>query len=215
MIVAREVLVSPEGTHADLNDVARVWRKMNRTKILSAVCVSLAAGLLMFAFQGCATSVANVDPTGTRFPKVAGESLDGTSHSLPDDLAGAPAVLLVGYAQGAQFDIDRWIMALMQQKTPARVFEIPTIKGLVPTLISGWIDDGMRSGIPDEDWPAVITVYGDQAAKIVATTGNENPRNARVLLLDGDGRVMWFHDRGFSPSRMLALDAMTREIPAR
>ncbi|MBL8859225.1 MAG: hypothetical protein JNL28_12010 [Planctomycetes bacterium] len=174
--------------------------------------MALVAGFCLFAFPGCASSVANVDPTGTRFPTVKGESLDGASQTLPDGLAGAPAVLLVGYAQGAQFDIDRWIMTLIQQKTPARVFEVPTIKGLVPTMISGWIDDGMRSGIPDEDWPAVITVYGDQAARIVATTGNEKPRNARVLLLDEAGRVVWFHDRGFSPSHALALDAMARKL---
>ena len=41
------------------------------------------------------------------------------------------------------------------------VREVPTIPGWAPRLFSGAIDGGMRNGIPDEDWGAVVTVYGD------------------------------------------------------
>ena len=64
----------------------------------------------------------------------------------------------------------------------------------------------MRSGIPSEDWPSVATVYGPGAIRIVELTGNERPRNIRVLLLDAGGRIRWFHDRGFSASKLLELD---------
>ena len=62
----------------------------------------------------------------------------------------------------------------------------------------------MRRGIPEEDWGAVITVYGD-AGEIVRLTGNENPANARVLLLDETGKVIWYHDRGYSPRLVLEI----------
>ena len=59
------------------------------------------------------------------------------------------------------------------------------------------IDNGMRRGIPKELWGGVITVYGD-GALVQEFTGNQNPNNARVLLLDQMGKVIYFHDRGFS-----------------
>jgi hypothetical protein len=62
----------------------------------------------------------------------------------------------------------------------------------------------MRRGIPQEDWPAVVTVYSD-ADKIISMTGNESPRNARVILLDKDGTIRWFFDRGYSADRVLEL----------
>ncbi|MDZ4773496.1 MAG: hypothetical protein SGI72_10220 [Planctomycetota bacterium] len=175
--------------------------------VLSAVLVLVVISSML---SSCATR--NVDPTGRRFPTVKARSLSGESRELPGDLAGEPAILIIGYVQGAQFDIDRWIMGLMQVKSTVRILEVPTIDGIVPTLISSWIDSGMKSGIPSEDWPAVVTVYGNEASHIVAATGNEQPRNARVLLIDAEGRVVWFHDRGFSPAQLMALDALAREL---
>ncbi|MDK2970820.1 MAG: hypothetical protein PWP23_575 [Candidatus Sumerlaeota bacterium] len=73
------------------------------------------------------------------------------------------------------------------------------------------IDEGMRSGIPREDWRSVVTVYKD-AGRIVRATGNENPRNARVLLLDKTGRIVWFHDSGYSAGKMLELKSVAEGL---
>jgi hypothetical protein len=61
----------------------------------------------------------------------------------------------------------------------------------------------------------VVTVYGEQGEAIVELTGNESPRNIRVLLLDAEGKVVWMHDRGFSAGKLLELDAAVRELLAR
>lgn len=153
---------------------------------------------------GCGSTVENRDPVGLVFPSVRGESLEGDSMRLPQDLSGEPALLLVGYVQNAQFDLDRWLLGLAQGEVNVRILEVPTIKGLVPGLIAGTIDEGMRSGIPKEDWGSVVTVYSD-AASIVDFTGNEKPNNGRVLLLDPDGKVIWFHDRGYSARLIVEL----------
>lgn len=163
------------------------------------------------AFASCQSAVTNRDVIGQDFPAVVGESLAGARIDLP--LRGGPCVLLVGYAQDAQFDADRWIYGLLQAKPDASVLELPTIPGLFPRVASGWIDSGMRSGIPKEDWNSVVTLYGFGASKIVDFTGNEKPRNIRVLLLDGEGRVRWFHDRGFSAAKLLELDQAIRATP--
>ena len=65
----------------------------------------------------------------------------------------------------------------------------------------------MRRGIPSELWSSVITVYKD-GETIQKFTGNENPNNARVLLIK-EAKVKFFYDRGFSVS---ALNELISEI---
>jgi len=157
----------------------------------------------------CNTTIENRDPLGELFPVVEGESLAGEVVALPP---GEPTVLLLGYVQKAQFDADRWLIGLLQAPPPVRILEVPTVKGLFPRLISGTIDSGMRSGIPSEDWQSVVTLYGGDASQVVELTGNEVPRNIRVLLLDAEGRVRWFHDRGFSAAKLLELGSVALEL---
>ena len=179
---------------------------------LAAIALFLGGAPLLPA---CSSPVPNRVPVGETLPSVRGDSLDGQEVRLPEDLAGRPAVLIVGYVQDSQFDADRWLYGFLQSQTPVQLYEVPTIKGFVPGLISGTIDEGMRSGIPSEDWSSVATLYGDDARRIVALTGNEKPRNVRVLLLDAEGIIRWFHDRGFSAGKLLELDRLARELAAR
>ena len=153
---------------------------------------------------GCQTPYERRDPTGEVFPSVTGTSLDGETVSLPESLEGEPALLLIGFVQDSQFDLDRWALGLWQSGSALRAIEVPTIPGLVPRVISEQIDNGMRSGIPSEDWASVITVYRDAEA-IVRFTGNEEPRPGRILLLDATSKVRYFHDRGYSTGALARL----------
>jgi hypothetical protein len=167
--------------------------------------------IVVLATAGCA-SVPNRDPSGETFPTVRGTTLASQTMTLPAAVRGKPAILLVAYDQDAQFDVDRWVLGLLQLGTPiAQLFEVPTVSGVVPTVLGNTIDSGMRSGIPREDWASVITIYGD-GATVERFTGTERGLNARVLLLDENGKVIWFHDRGFSPSVALQLDARVRAL---
>lgn len=167
---------------------------------------SLGLALSWIFVAGCSSTYAARNPTSEVFPSVTGTSLAGRPTPLPGALAGQTSLLLVGYKQNAQFDLDRWMIGLYQTETKVPVFEVPTLPGLVPGLIADRIDDGMRSGIPEEDWASVITVY-DDAERIARFTGTENGNNGRVLLLDPNGRVIFFHDRGFSVSALARLRA--------
>ena len=164
-----------------------------------------ALSLALTTLAACSSTVPNRNPVGEPFPTVTGESLDGESVTLPDALAGQPSVLLIGYKQQTQFDIDRWLLGFAQAGLKAPLLEVPTIPSLGASLASGFIDDGMRAGIPKEDWGVVVTVYGGAAKPIVALTGNENGNNARVMVLDADGTIVWFHDRGYSATKVLEL----------
>lgn len=175
---------------------------------------SIAACIGIAMISGCGpVRIPDRDPVGDQFPHVSGESLAGSKATLPDEFLGAPALYLVGYVQQTQFDLDRWTMGLLEADLSSAIVEIPTIPGLVPTAVSGWIDDGMRSGIPQEDWPAVITLYGSDAYAVAKLTGTENPRNTRVLLIDDAGVVRWFWDEGFSASRLIELKGVIKNLP--
>ena len=163
-------------------------------------------------FGGCSSPTPNRDPMGQMFPTVTGTTLTDRAVALPSAWSGAPGLLLVGYEQDTQFDLDRWTIGLLQTQFPCPIVEVPAIPGLVPSMISDTINRGMRSGIPKEDWEGVITLYSDAAEPVVKLTGNESPRNGRIILLNAKGQVSWFWDQGFSAKRLLELGAVATAL---
>jgi hypothetical protein len=154
--------------------------------------------LLTFLYTGCSSTIPNRTPLGETFPTVEGKSLAGTEFKLPDAFSGKKVILILGYKQKTQFDIDRWGIGFFTANLSLPpVYEIPTIPGLIPSLLKGTIDGGMRSGIPQESWADVITIYGSDGSLLTEWTGTENGLNARVILLDENGKVIWFHDKGY------------------
>lgn len=180
---------------------------MNKLLILSSVSI--------LCSLGCTRSVTNPSVTNEQlFPTVRGETLTKEEVILPDKFRGSPTVLLVGYEQKAQFDIDRWILGLLQADVPVKIVEVPTIAGMMPEMVQGFISSGMRKGIPEADWASVVTVFGD-AHKIIQLLGNEKPMVAHVVLLDKSGRVRWTAASGYSASQILALKDLVRNLGER
>ena len=150
------------------------------------------------------------NPIGERFPSITVTPLDGGTKAFPEVFAGEPVLVLVGYLQRSQFDIDRWLIGITQVDLPVKFVELPTISGMVPSLIGDFIDSGMRTGIPSELWGGVMTVY-DDAELVQEFTGTENGLPSRVLLLDEQGTVLYFHDRGFSPFELKRVQELLAE----
>lgn len=160
--------------------------------------------LLLFFITSCSSKYQNKDVKGQIFPRVSGEALDSKTWSLPSDFSGKKVILLIGYKQDSQFDIDRWLIALDMHKVKTVAYELPTIQGLFPRMFKTKINQGMRKGIPKELWGGVITIYKD-GEKIQRFTGNTNPNNARVMLLNSKGKISYFYDNGFSVSALKKL----------
>ncbi|NVK24936.1 MAG: hypothetical protein HWE10_08410 [Gammaproteobacteria bacterium] len=158
---------------------------------------------------GCSVSYKNQMPIGESFPTVTGNTLEGQTITLPNELNNKLTLLLVAYKQRSQFDVDRWLIGLDMTNTDVAVYEVPTLRGMFPEIFSTVIDEGMRSGIPKELWQGVITVYED-GDKIQSFTGNEKPNNTRVVLLDDKGKVLYFYDRGFSVNALNELRAVIK-----
>ncbi|MEM7675495.1 MAG: hypothetical protein AAF449_05775 [Myxococcota bacterium] len=160
---------------------------------------------------GCSAQYPRRNPLGERFPSVVGQALDGTDISIPGDLVGKPVVLIIAFEKNAQFDADRWLLGLLQGKLTTPLYEVPTIPGTLPGLFASKIDEGMRGGIPKEDWATVVTVYGD-ADKIAQFTGNSRRQNTRVVVLDEQGVVRYFHDRGYSARLVPVVVDLTTDL---
>jgi len=161
--------------------------------------------ILVMVISGCASyDYPRQVKIGDRMISATGESLNGTSVSIPKDFKGNKTLLLFGFIHKSQFDIDRWLIGLDMTGTQVDVYEIPTLKGMVPEIFSHFIDDSMREGIPKEIWKGVVTVYGD-GDDIQRFTGNQQPKNSRVMLLDENGTIVYFYDRGFSVNALNAV----------
>jgi hypothetical protein len=173
--------------------------KVTQMKLLMGLIISSA---LLLACSSTVKAPASV--TNKPFPTVQGSSLDKTAVIIPDSYLGKTTLLLIGYEQKAQFDIDRWILGLLQADVPVQIVEVPTIAGMVPQMVQQFIDNGMRSGIPKQDWASVVTVYED-ASKIIAALGNERPRSAYAVLLDKAGQIVWSANQGYSAQQVLDL----------
>ena len=162
--------------------------------------------LSLLFLTACSAQYPNQQPVGKQFPSITGQSLEQQQFRIPQDFSGRSILLLIGYKQDSQFDIDRWLIGLDMTQTRIDAIELPTIQGMFPRMFKTQIDNGMRAGIPKELWKGVITVYQD-GDRVQAFTGNQNPNNARVVLLDGQGKIIYFYDRGFSVDALNKLRA--------
>ncbi|MGM0482125.1 MAG: hypothetical protein ACQEQZ_09355, partial [Pseudomonadota bacterium] len=165
--------------------------------------------IALLTLSACSTNYPNRDPVGETFPQVQGTTLEQETVTLPDYFSGEHTVLLLGYEQDAQFDIDRWLIGLDMTETDAPVYELPTIAGMFPQFFETQINEGMRKGIPKELWKGVITIF-EGGDKVQQFTGNTNPNSARAMVIDESGEVVYFHDQGFSVG---ALNAMRAILP--
>ena len=182
-----------------------------RLLIIQTIQTLTGIAFIILLGLGCAKKFERQDPMNLYFPSVHATSLTGESVMIPEFFRGKPIVLLIGYVQDSQFDVDRWVLGLKQLETPIGIIEIPTIQGLVPRMISSKIEQGMRDGIPEEDWGIVFTVYKD-AEMIAQFLGNTKPLNVRVVLVDEEGKIIWFHDRGYSADKAIELDKEVRTL---
>jgi hypothetical protein len=168
--------------------------------------------LALLLLTGCSTQYPNKNITGQIFPTVVGQTLEKKSLTIPNDFTDDLTLLLIGYVQNSQFDIDRWLIALDVTDTRVKVYEVPTIQGLFPQMFSTFIDNGMRSGIPKPLWQGVVTIY-DDGEQVQAFTGNENISNARVVLLNNKGEILYFYDQGFAVEALNEIRAVLSNQP--
>jgi hypothetical protein len=127
------------------------------------------------------------------FPPLKASNLEKTELNLPEAFEGEVNLVLIAFERRQQKDVDTWLAALpgIQKSHPGlEYYELPTIKRMNP-LTRWFIDNGMRSGIPDKKQRArTITLYIDKEPfKKALNLPAEDTIYA--LLLDKTGQVIW------------------------
>ena len=143
------------------------------------------------------------------FPTVEGSSLSKTRHRLPETLEHELNLLLIAFQQRQQEDVETWVPFagdLGAEFEGFGAYELPVIPRRYRP-VSGFIDGGMRAGIPDpEVRAATITLYIDRnsfmrALEIVDT-------DAIVpMLVRPTGEILWRSTGRFSEPAGSALRA--------
>jgi hypothetical protein len=148
---------------------------------------------------------------GRRFPAVSGRALSGEIVRFPEDVVGAPALLLCAYRRGTQTDIDRWAAFAARDLSSLTVFELPIIPAFVWRPLQGWIDGGMRGGVPRAQWAHVVTLYedGGRARDFIGDGGGSC---AQVVLLDSSGVVVFHDTGGYRDEAAAALAAAVEDL---
>lgn len=127
------------------------------------------------------------------FPKVTGLNLLGEEVSLPAGFDGEANLVALGFEHRHQDDIDTWIAALpeIEAEAPAlRFYEVPVIYEAGP-LFRWWLNNGMRIGVVEEGARRrTVTVYTDRD-RFTEAVGIPGIDGIYMLLLDGDGRIVW------------------------
>ena len=90
----------------------------------------------------CSSTYPNKVVIGEKLPTFAGETLSKEKVRFPDLIKGKPSLLLIGYKQSSQFDIDRWLIGLEMMNITFPVFEIPVLAPWFPTFLQNKIDLG-------------------------------------------------------------------------
>ena len=118
-----------------------------------------------------------------KFPKIEVKTLSGKELVLPDDAEGEVVLIGVAFVREAQGMLDSWMDHFEELCHGRKVYELPIIESDLWKIFSGFIDGGMRSGIPEEKHDLVGTHYGD-ASKFKEKLGIVDTDRGYVFLLD-------------------------------
>lgn len=133
---------------------------------------------------------------GKKFPEVESKSLSGDKVKIPADLKGDINLISVAFVREAQAMIDSWIEPFQKMCEGRSAYELPMIDGYFWKIFSGFIDEGMKAGIPNEKHDHVVTYYGD-TSEFRKELGIDDKSLAYVYLLDENGKILW-SGKGFA-----------------
>ena len=90
-----------------------------------------------------------MEPT-KRFPRIEAKTLSGKKIVFPDAAKGNYAFMLIAFKRQTQGEVDSWLDPFIKEfgnRDSVTFYEIPMISNNWKWM-SGWIDAGMRAGVP-------------------------------------------------------------------
>jgi ATP10 protein len=146
------------------------------------------------------------------FPELKAQTLARQNVVFPKDGLGKPTILCLVFDRPAQALVDTWTTPILAKYPDNTVnyYEIPMIKGAWG-IMSGFIDNGMRGGVPKELHNNVATYYGslsDYKRDLML----EDKSSCYIFLLDKTGVIQYVAESSADAEKLTALYAAIDKI---
>jgi len=146
-----------------------------------------AALLLIGAFLLCGGTLC-----GQSIPITRAISLADTTVTLPGDLKGRPAILVLGFSKNSSQQTKPWTEAIerdFESQEKIAFYQLPMLQE-VPRLVRSFVLQGMRKPLNTAQRSHFLPVFdnGEAWKSAVHFAGADD---AYVLLVDGSGRIQW------------------------
>ncbi|MEL6632250.1 MAG: hypothetical protein AAFQ83_12305 [Bacteroidota bacterium] len=135
------------------------------------------------------------------FPTLKAQTLAGNNITFPEDIKGKKSfIAMVFEDMGAymkpQNQANAWANAYEQYLKPEGVvfYEIPMMASAFG-MMRGWVDNGMRSGIPSEKHDNIACFYGDKG-KYKKALSIGSYKEAHIFILDETGNILFYEHGG-------------------
>jgi len=134
----------------------------------------------------------NQKETLQKFPIIVAETLSGKKITFPEVTKGKFAFILIAFKRQTQGEVDSWLDPFIKEfgkHKSVTFYEIPMISTGWKWM-SGWIDAGMRAGVPKSKHDHVATYYGP-LSKYFNHFNVKDPGTVYVFLLDKQGNIIY------------------------
>lgn len=128
--------------------------------------------------------------TGMKMPDIETVSLAGDTINLPRDTRGKYTVLCFAFVQKAQSLVDTWTLPILEKYPSDEIFyyEIPMLAGGYK-YVRGFIDGGMKRGVPQNLHRHVATYYGP-LNRYKTELNMPDSKTVYLFLLDKQGIIV-------------------------
>ncbi len=151
-------------------------------------------------------------PDSTQIPAIHADTLAGEHVSLPADLHGKSAILVLGFAKDARTQVSDWGKRLATDyftSSTVLFYEMPVIAG-VPRLLRGLVLRQIAAEVSDRGKHHFLPIP-DNEPRWRALAHVTDPNQAYLLLVSSTGKVQWTTSGPLTPA---AYQAVIAHLPA-
>ncbi len=176
-------------------------KRLNQLSILASL-------LFTFTFATFAQASDN-----NKFPSIKGTNLNGKKYNIPEDMKARYNLLLVAFKREHQKSVNTWLplaSELSKKYKDFKSYEVPVLASGYG-LVRGFIDGGMRSGIPDKKTREhTITAYIPKDG-FLKSLNLADDSDIHVFLLDDKGSIIWKADGEMNATNKLSAEKFMSE----
>lgn len=165
------------------------------------VLACMLAAVLTLPSTAALASEAAAPPSLGQLPTIDALNLNERAVRLPQDLPAEKTLVLIAFERQQQANLDTWIAGMQLNRSPIPWIETPVIEPK-NAFVRGFIDSGMRRGIPDTAArERTITLYTDRAAFSKAMGLRDPFKNVYVAVVERSGRVLLLVEGDYSAEK--------------